>query len=32
MRTQKRLSDKSNVPVDIKDNQGWYNKEGQQLK
>jgi hypothetical protein len=32
MRTQKRLSDQSNVPVEIKENQGWYNKDGQQLK
>jgi hypothetical protein len=32
MRTQKRLSDQSNVPVEIEDNQGWYNKDGQQLK
>jgi hypothetical protein len=32
MRTQKRLSDQSNVPVEIKENQGWYDKEGQKLK
>jgi len=32
MRTQNRLSAKSNVPVEVKDNQGWYKKEGQQLK
>jgi hypothetical protein len=32
MRTQKRLSDQSNVPVEIKENEGWYKKEGQQLK
>jgi hypothetical protein len=32
MTTQKRLSAKSNVPVDIKENEGWYKKEGQQLK
>ena len=32
MTTKKRLSAKSNVPVDIKENEGWYKKEGQQLK
>jgi hypothetical protein len=32
MTTQKRLSAKSNVPVEIKENEGWYKKEGQQLK
>lgn len=32
MRTQKKLSDKANVSIDIKENKGWYNKEGQQLK
>lgn len=32
MTTQKKLSGKSNVPVEIKDNEGWYNKENQKLK
>jgi len=32
MRTQKKLSDQANVSIDIKENKGWYNKEGQQLK
>ncbi len=32
MTTQKRLSAKSNVPVDIKENEGWYKNEGQRLK
>lgn len=32
MRTQKKLSDQSNVSIDIEENKGWYKKEGQQLK
>ena len=32
MTTQKRLRAKSNVPVDIKENEGWYKNEGQRLK
>ncbi|MFM7643453.1 MAG: hypothetical protein ACKOGD_10965 [Sphingomonadales bacterium] len=32
MRTQKKLSDQANVSIDIEENKGWYNKEGQQLK
>ncbi|MEN9699222.1 MAG: hypothetical protein RLZZ301_420 [Bacteroidota bacterium] len=32
MFTQNKLSKQSNVPVDINENKGWYNKEGQKLK
>ena len=33
MNTQKKYSDKANVPVEIKDNNGWYKEgNGKQLK
>jgi hypothetical protein len=33
MNIQKKLNAKSNVPVEIKDNEGWYKEEsGKQLK
>jgi hypothetical protein len=33
MNIQRKLNEKSNVPVEIKDNTGWYKEEsGKQLK
>jgi hypothetical protein len=32
MNLQRKMSAQSNVPVDVKDNEGWYKKENQKLK
>jgi hypothetical protein len=32
MNIQKKLNSKANVPVEIKDNVGWYKESGKQLK
>lgn len=32
MRTQKKLSEKATVSIDVEENKGWYKNEGQQLK
>jgi hypothetical protein len=32
MNIQRKLNDLSNVPVEIKDNEGWYKNKDQKLK
>jgi len=32
MRTQVKLNKKANVPIEIEENKGWYNKPDQQIK
>ena len=32
MRTQVKLIKKANVPIEIEENKGWYNKPDQQIK